>query len=224
MNQQFRRDIFIKGPRRLTPLDRAEALRAESFVLLVRPEDIPMTTSGSLGEVKLQEGIYRPLIEILARKAYAPKTLGEIADDPSLQGIGFEELVAAVLLLANGGHAHPAQAVTKAMRERCKALNLHLCHRARSSTEIVNLASPVAGAGVPVERFQQLFLLALQNERKTAADQAAFAWDVLSAQGQRLVKGGATMQSAEENVAELTQHATQFAANRLPLLKALGIA
>jgi hypothetical protein len=47
---------------------------------------------------------------------------------------------------------------------------------------------------------------------------------LLSAQGESLVKDGKTLQTPDENIAELTQEATKFAEKRLPVLMALGIA
>lgn len=223
VNQQFRRDIFMKGPRSLSPLERAEALRTQPFALANHPDTITLKVTGSVGEIELQEPLYRPLIDALAQGGFAPKTLAEIAERAKLNHLPFDQLMAMVLILVGAEHVQPAQEPTKQARERCAALNAHLCQRARGSSEIGFLASPVTGAGVPVERFQQLFLLAMKQGRKSAADQAAFAWSVLSAQGQRLVKGGEVLATSEQNLAELTQHATQFANGRLPLLKALGV-
>jgi hypothetical protein len=223
VNQQFRRDIFIKGPRPLSALDRAEALRAQSFVLTTHPGSIALKVTGNVGEIELQEQVYRPLIDALAQDAYAPKTLADIANRAKLNELPFEQLISALLILVSAEHVHPAQDATKQAREHCAALNRHLCQHARGSGDITFLASPVTGGGVTVQRFQQLFLSALKQGRKSAADQAAFAWSVLSAQGQRLVRGGQMLATAEDNLAELTQHAQQFANERVPLLKALGI-
>lgn len=225
INHQFRRDLFIKGPRRLAPLDRIEALRAQSFVLMTRPDDIAMKVSGSMGEVALQEQVYKPLLEVMAQGSYAPKTLGEIVDHKKMAGLAFEQVVAALLILSSIGHAHPTQATTKPIREHCAALNQHILQRARSGSDMSFLASPVTGGAVTLDRFSQLFLLALQHHnRKTAVDQAGFAWEILSAQGHRLVKNGVPIPDAEQNIAELTQHATNFAEGKLPILKALGVA
>lgn len=49
-------------------------------------------------------------------------------------------------------------------------------------------------------------------------------WTILAAQGQRLVKEGATLEAAEDNMAELTAQAKTFADKQLPILKALQIA
>ena len=74
-----------------------------------------------------------------------------------------------------------------------------------------------------VPRFHQLFLLALQLGKKSEAEQAAFTWGLLSAQGQRGVKDGKVLETPEENIAELTEMARQFATKRLPVLRALAV-
>ncbi len=48
INQQFRRDVFVKGPRRLSRLNRIEVLKSQSFVLTAHPDGIPMTVKGAL--------------------------------------------------------------------------------------------------------------------------------------------------------------------------------
>ena len=87
------------------------------------------------------------------------------------------------------------------------------------------LASPVIGGGVAVDRFQQLFLLARQTGRPQPEGWAQFAWEAISAQGQRLLKDGKAIESPKENLAELLAQAKEaFSSKRLPILQALGIA
>jgi hypothetical protein len=81
----------------------------------------------------------------------------------------------------------------------------------------------VIGGGVPISRFPQLFLLARHSGKKQYSEWAAATWELLSSQGQRIVKDGKTLETPEENVAELTAQAKVFAENQLPILKALGI-
>ena len=75
-----------------------------------------------------------------------------------------------------------------------------------------------------VGRFQQLFLLAMSQGKKQPAEWVQFVWQVLASQGQKLVKDGKTLESAEDNLAELTAQADAFAEKQLPALKALQIA
>src|SRR5229473_2747270 len=225
VNQQFRRDVFMKGPRRLNTSEQQELLGSEAFVLTTHPDDVPQKVLGPLGEATLHEHIYRPLVQALAENEYAPKQIGELAAHAKLKSLPFGQLLQAMLVLVGAGHLHPVQAApSDSSRGRCRALNRHLCERARTRDDIGFLASPVTGGGVPVPRMHQLWLLAVQEGKKTAADQAAFAWGVLSGQGQGLVREGKPIETAKENLGELTRMAREFATKRLPILKTLEVA
>jgi hypothetical protein len=223
INQQFRRDVFVKGPRRLSRLDQGEVLRSQAFVLTSHPDAIPMKVTGALGEATLQEAIYGPVIEALADDNYAPKTIGQLIGYAKLKSLNFNQICEVLLVLSGANHVHPAQPVSKESHQRCTALNRHICDRARGNGDIAYLASPVTGSGIPVDRFLQLFLLAAKHGKKTPAEEAAFAWECISSQGEYLVKDGKQLETAEENLAELTQQATTFAEERRPILKRLGI-
>ena len=83
---------------------------------------------------------------------------------------------------------------------------------------------PGSSAGGAVNRFSQLFLFALGHGKKLPEDWAAFTWQILAVQGQKIVKEGKPLETAEENLAELTTQAHWFAVKLLPILKALQIA
>ena len=130
-----------------------------------------------------------------------------------------------MLVLTGAGYAQPAQPTPgKSSQDFCQALNRHLCERARTRDDIAFLASPVTGGGVPVPRFHQLWLLAAQEGKKSAADQAGFVWNLLSGQGQRLLREGKPIEQPKDNLAELTGMAREFATKRLSILKALEVA
>jgi len=50
-----------------------------------------------------------------------------------------------------------------------------------------------------------------------------FAWSILAAQNQCLIKDGISLETDEENLAELVAQAQAFAYKQLPVLNALGI-
>lgn len=60
--------------------------------------------------------------------------------------------------------------------------------------------------------------------KKQPAEWAQGVWQMLAAQGQKIVKDGKTLETAEENLAELTEQAKTFAQKQLPVLRALQIA
>jgi hypothetical protein len=223
VNQQFRKDYWVKGARTVSGLTQAEALRSQRVMLTSHRADVPLRVTGALGEATLTEAIYRPILDVLAD--HKPKTLAQLEQAVKGAGINFAQLNQAVMILIGAGHLLAVQedaAIPKAKKHTDK-LNAHLMLQARSSADIGFLASPVTGGGVPVGRFAQLFLLALGHGKKQPAELAQFVWTILAAQNQRLLKDGKPMETAEENLAELTRQADAFALKQLPILKALQI-
>ncbi len=94
---------------------------------------------------------------------------------------------------------------------------------ARSSSDITALASPVTGGGTPVVWFEQLFALAVTQGKKQPAEWAQAVWQILQFQGKKLVKEGKTLETDEQNLAELTEKAEGFAEKLLPVLRALWV-
>jgi len=224
VNQQFRRDYWVKGPRRLDGLAQAEAVREQRVILTQPRADVSLKVTGALGEATLHESVYGPILDELAQRL--PKSLGQIEQSVKEKGISFAQVFQAAIILTGGGALLPVQdeATQQKARKHTDKLNAFLMNKARSSGDISYLASPVTGGGIPVGRFQQLFLLAKSQEKKQPSDWAEFVWLVLNQQGQRILKEGKALETAEENLSELTAQATTFAEKQLPILKALGIA
>jgi SAM-dependent methyltransferase len=221
VNQQFRKDYWVKGARKLSALEQAEALRQIRVILTTPRSDVMLKVTGALGEASLSEEIYTPILDLLAD--YKSRSLGEV-EALLKDKVNFAQLTQAVTLLSGAGHLTIAQADSAKFSKTAKAINTHLMLKARGSNELTYLASPVTGGGVAVNRFRQLFLLSMQQGKNQPADWAKDTWDILSVQGQRLVKEGKTLESAEDSLAELSAQAKEFSDKQLPILKALQIA
>jgi SAM-dependent methyltransferase len=224
VNQQFRKDYWVRGGRKMPVLEQAEGLRAQRVMLTSHRADVALKVTGSLGEATLAEGIYNPILDALAD--HKPRTLAQLEHTLKAKVINFGQLTQAVMVLTGAGHLCAVQddAVIAKAKKRTDKLNAHLMAKARSSGDVSYLASPVTGGGVTVARFPQLFLLALSQGKKQPAQWAQGVWQVLSMQNQKIVKEGKTLETAEENLAELTAQADTFAAKQLPILQALQIA
>jgi SAM-dependent methyltransferase len=224
VNQQFRRDYWVKGARKLNLLEQAEALRAQKVILVQPRADVSLKVTGAIGEASMQEAIYAPILDALAD--HKPRTIGQIEQAVKDKGINFAQLSQAVVILVGAGSLAAVQdeaAISRA-KKHTEKLNVFLIGKARGSSDISYLASPVTGGGVTVNRFQQMFLLAINQGKKQPGEWAQFAWQILAAQGQKIVKEGQPLETPEENLAELAAQATAFAEKQLPILKALGIA
>ncbi len=224
VNQQFRKDYWVKGGRQLSALEQAEALRLLRVVLTTPRADVPLKVTAALGEASMSEAVYGPVLDALAD--HKPRTLAQLEQMTSGKGVTFAQLNQAVLILAGAGHVQLAQdeQVAGKARKSSDRLNAHLINKARGSADVGYLASPVTGGGFTVDRFAQLFLLARSQGAKQPAEWAQFAWNVLAAQGQRIIKEGKPLDAAEDNLAELRAQAQTFADKRLPILKALMVA
>jgi len=223
VNKMFRKDYWVKGARKLSRLEQAEALRAQKVLLAVPRANMTLKVSGALGEAALQEAVYNPILDALAD--YKPKTLGQLEQSLSGKNISFATLAQAVMILSASSRLVAVQddaTIPKAKKHTDK-LNAYVTDKARGSADISYLASPVSGGGVMVDRVQQLFMLALSQGRKQPQEWAQFTWQILAAQGQKIVKEGKALVTADENLAELNQQATAFATTQLPILKALQI-
>lgn len=222
VNQQFRRDLWVKGARRLTLFERVEAFKSQRFLLTMQRDSVPMATNGVLGGANLSEAVYVPILDLMAD--HKIRSLGEI--DSTLQNkIPLDQLLQAAIVLTGMGAFAPAmeRSVISKTKKKTERLNAHLMERARGSNDIAYLASPVTGGGVQVGRFPQLFCLGLKSGQKSPQDWANFVFHLLQVQGQRLIKEGITLETDDENLTEMLRQAQEFATRQLPILKALEI-
>lgn len=224
INQQFRKDLWIKGPRQLTPFEKVELLRKQNLILLRDRKDVSLKLKGISGEVTLQETIYGPILDALAD--HQPKSLGQLEEKLRVaNSINFRQLTEAALILIGSGIAGLSQDLqnVQKVKKSTESLNSEIKNRSRSQNEIQYLASPVTGGGIGVPRFGQLFLEAIQLGKKNPQEWASYVWELLQVQGQKIIKEGKTLESVEENLNELIEQAKTFEAKQLPILRALRI-
>lgn len=226
LNTQFRRDLYTRGARRLTPLERAEQLNEVRVILSGAPSLFPFEVEANIGKVSLRRDIYEAVLEALDADKGGPKRIGDLIDNPKLAPSGGASVLEALSVLIGAGHAHPAlsEEDSATVAPRCKKLNAHLIDRARIGNDIQVLASPVTGAGVSIGRFEQMFLGARAKGLKTPAEWAKDAWDVMLRQNQLIVKNNEVLRTAESNLEELQAQAKALADERLPMLRRLKVA
>jgi SAM-dependent methyltransferase len=223
-NQQFRTDYWVKGARPIDRHEKEKALGGIRVMLTTAREKVSLKISSRLGDLNLREGIYNPVLDVLAD--YKPHSFAELARVLGNKGITATHLYEIFMVLCGSGYAAVVQdeAMAGKAREPASKLNANLLKKVLGSDEVEFLASPVTGGGVQVGRFHQLFLRARLEGLKTPVQWAAFTWSHLDALGQKIVKEGKTLATAAENQAELTTQANTFEREVLPVLIGLGIA
>ncbi len=223
VNQQFRKDYWVKGPRKLSTTEQTELINRHKLVLVNARENISLKIPSSLGEASLSEAVYAPILDLMSD--HKVRNVQEIISMIQDKSIGFAQVVQAAMVLIGSGQMSSVQSdaqIAKAKKTSSK-LNKALMEKAHYSAEISFLASPVTGGGIVVDRFQQLFLQSIIQGKHQPEEWANDVWSVLFSQNQRLLKEGQTLNSSEENVHELKKMATDFANKRMPILKALEV-
>ncbi len=224
VNQQFRRDYWARGVRRLSVLEQVEAVRKLRVMLINPRADVTLKANGAMGEASMSDAIYSPILDALAdQKAH---TIADIEKAIKGKTITLPQLVEALLVLSGKGDLVLVQSdvAAAAAQKSAQRLNHHLMGVARGNNTINYLASPMTGGGIPVERLQQLFMLAIREGKKAQSEWATSAWDLLKSQGHRVLKDGKPIEGDKENLTEIETRAGEFAAKRLPILKALMVA
>jgi hypothetical protein len=223
VNQQFRKDLWVKGARRLSAIEQTEALRKERVVLVSHRSDVSLKLNLAVGEVSLNESVYVPILDLLAD--HKVRTIAQIEQALKEKAISLPQIVQAILVLTGTNHIAAAQedAVVSQCKKQTDRINSQIISKSRSGNDILFLASPVTGGGVSVSRFQQLFINSLTQGKKFSNEWALSAWETLKAQGQRIVKDGKEIESAQENLSELEAQAKLFSEKRLPALRALCV-
>jgi SAM-dependent methyltransferase len=224
VNQQFRKDYWIKGVRKMSAFDRANLIRSTRVIMCVPRSDVGLKINSALGEATLAESVYGPILDLLAD--HKPHSIGELENKLGGSGIVLNQLVQATLVLTGMSVLAEVQDDAKQIVSRSKTdkLNSYLMEKAQSSKDIPYLASPVTGGGVAVGRFAQLFLLARERSKGTVDECVNATWKILASQNQRLVKEGKVLETEQDNVNELRSQAMEFEIKNLPILQSLGIA
>jgi hypothetical protein len=214
----------VKGARRLGEVELRERLSAIAVVPTTARASFPERIATALGELQLRAEIYGPLADALFADNLRPKTTQELSKLPAFESLPFSSVIEAITLLIGVGCVNPVQSeiAAKGAQERSKRLSDHILQQSRLSSQLACLPSPVTGTGLSVSRFEQLFLLSREEGENDPTKWAAYAWAVLEAQSQRIVRDSNVIESPEENLAELVSQATSFAENKLPILINLG--
>lgn len=224
VNQQFRRDYWIKGANVVAKVLNYEEKRALRFVMIQPRDQVELKINGAKGEAEMHQDFYVPILDKMAD--YQVRSLDDIIIAiSSNQEADLHRYFEAMLLLVSKGIFGLAQTeeVTQLAKESTARLNLHILKLAKGDTAISHLASPVMGGAIPVGRVEQLFLLAILQGAKNSAEISNFVWSIFKLSTTKLLKDGVVIETEDGNRAHLTELTLEFLQSRLVVLERLGI-
>lgn len=222
LNRQFRKDYWVKGVRRLTPQARQDALRRQRVVLIAAPETVSRRIAEAVLDAEMPEALAGPVLECLA--GHRPQSLAQLEERLAPAGLGFPDIVRAVLLLVGNGSVACAQdeATATAASAAARRLNRAIVERSQDAAEVTVLASPVTGGAVNIPQFQLQMLRARAAGKGTAEAWAQALWAPYRDRGVVMMRDGRTLLTEQENLDYLGELAKAFERTELPVLKALG--
>jgi SAM-dependent methyltransferase len=218
-NRVFRRDVFARGAPKAGARELDAVLGATRFAL-ARPRSLcKLAAMTPVGEVTLQDNLYLPVLDALAR---APMTFDALAHAPECARLDRARLRQAVFALAALEYVAPAMPSEgeDERRPSTERYNAAMLRATARSPAPVMLASPVLGCGVPAG-YIDLLLLAAPRDREAAVEHACKA---VAASGQAPLKDGKPAQNARQVRALVEERAHAFFAELLPFLRLVGVA
>jgi len=223
LNTAFRKDVFVRGPRRLTALRQAELLQQMAIVLSVPRDQATNKLKLSIGELVGREDLYSAVIDAIAE---GPRTIQALAQLPALAGQGIQSIAQiAALLCASGQAEFFFISNTAASVEPAKIMNRTLATQTRYEDDHAALCSPLTGSGIVANYVERLFYLsaAENSEMPVPATLARFAWQAMVESGRYFHSGERIFQSEKENLTELTVRAEAFIMKILPIWQTLKV-
>jgi hypothetical protein len=215
-NQQFRRDLWVKGAQRLDPRTRALKMAELRLTPLKPRADLRLKARAARGDVSLKEDNFAPLLDMISAK---PGVLAaELSVVARARGLNFDHMMEAIALFIANGDVAIAQAPSEAVKAQAQRYNASLARFDALSTrdDLMQLACPLSGGGAAVTRAQLLLLDARAAGAATPAAQIEAALV--------RVRGGAALSrdGAIEGERGALQRAHGEIEERMGLWQALG--
>lgn len=218
-SRAFRKDIYIKGARKLSPPHHRAKLINTRFVAIAPQEKFApnVKTSSDMSD------FYKKAYKCLAARDFEPKTFSEIM---LACGFGFDLLVQGLSVLLNQKLIMPlnygsARSMERAFN-RAKAYNFATFTNQHFTQEPIFAAAPLAGIGIELSDYFALMALSFwrgESKQKALANEV---WRIFSASGRRCIDNGKMLENERENLEFLEKCADEFLKNSI-LYKRLGV-
>ena len=220
INRQFRKDLYVKGARKLNPREQVRRILGTKYVLQKTGPDA-LKCTGYNKSLAIKEELTKPIIEHLAADNRSPKDFTDfLKKHPEVSERILLIFIKAMVRAETIAPCQPEETVAIA-KPCCDRLNRYICKTALIEEKVNYLASPLTGCGVAVNRIQLMFLHLLWNgfDKKKIPEEVQ---RILASQGQALLKDGKPLNTTD-GLKDLRQTYKKFESELRPLLQVLRI-
>jgi SAM-dependent methyltransferase len=219
----FRRDLYQRGPRRMSPTEHQARLDAVRLARTFRPMEDPFVLQSVLGPLTPDLARYKTLLAVVES---GPTTIGQLRAHAELAGWPDQALIEAVTLMAGSGHLAPMLPEPPGEAAKQAAARLNAVHAALFDQGYTRqfLAYPALGAAWPAEALE---IVALDELRKAeVAEEQPLSTAVL----ERVTRGGRELQEGGQTVTDpaavrdyVTVKVREMLKHRLPAMQRFGL-
>jgi SAM-dependent methyltransferase len=219
----FRRDLYQRGPRRLSSIEQTERVGAIGLVRTPRPASDPIVVRSALGPFTMDRSLCHALFEVIGA---GPVTIAQLTQEKALANLPRPALLEAVTLLVGDSYLAPILSEPPGGGAMSASARLNAVHATLfdQGHDRPYLACPVLGGAWNVDPRDILVLDELRNGH--AADPASLVDTVVS----RVVRSGRQLRQNGEIVTDPAAVREDAAAkvndmldHQLPILRRLGV-
>lgn len=156
----FRRDLFMRGPQRLSPEICLELLRTYRFTLRRPISETQLVFPVPLGELHGDPAIGEPVIAALAG---GTPCFADLEADPKLAGTSPAAILRCLSLLVSSGQADIVSSHSHAAMGPCRRLNQETTFRALRGEDRTFVAAPLIGGALRLSPLEHQVLASLYN-------------------------------------------------------------
>ncbi|MCG7391853.1 class I SAM-dependent methyltransferase [Microvirga sp. ACRRW] len=164
LNQQFRRDVFIKGPIKLSEKASRDKWLGRRFVLRGSKNLSPKMDGRRYG-AEMNPALFN---SVVAAFADGPRTLGEIVGLPELSTFKLESITRMLSFFVDQNAAFPCLPSDGQAERilRANIFNRAVTERIREGQDLSAFACGVTGGGLPHDKISQLVWLAMHDKEQ----------------------------------------------------------
>lgn len=222
-NTGFRRDVFVKGARHMSPMRQRAWFDRTAIVLTSMRETIAYSVQLAAGRVTFSAALFDAMLDALES---GPKTHGQLLALPQLTDRGPAGVMEMMALLAESQHAQIYfVSATPPDCSTANAFNDALIEHGVTEGAYTVFAAPLVGSGVKNGMVQRLVFQGLRSGI-AATDTGALVShveDTMNVQGVPIGEEGGVALTPARQREEVTSAVTAILERRVPIWKQLGV-
>lgn len=223
LNTCFRKDVYIRGARRLVPAQRQLMLHEFGLALTVPREYVQLNMTLAQGEIAAKPAIAKLLLDAIALR---PHTFGQLMELPGFDTYSLEDVVQlATLFIMSRQAALFHCSYLGRDHESALRMNREIAGATRFSDEYHALCTGLTGGAIDLAFLARraYWLIVGQGVAAQPEALAEAAWALMKDQGQRMLHNGTPIADDAENLSELTKAMRAVVDLHLPLWHQLGM-